>query len=74
MKHNHILQFGLDYSIDKVVNIVNATGSKMHYYSTYKKAEKMGYKPENTALEGVIIEMKDCCCNSANKSNFDIGA
>jgi hypothetical protein len=30
----------------------------MHYYSTYKKAEKMGYKPENTALEGVIIEMK----------------
>ncbi|VVH66933.1 putative dTDP-glucose 4,6-dehydratase [uncultured Gammaproteobacteria bacterium] len=51
-------QFGLDYSIDKVVNIVNATGSKMHYYSTYKKAEKMGYKPENTALEGVIIEMK----------------
>ncbi|SHN91930.1 NAD-dependent epimerase/dehydratase family protein [bacterium endosymbiont of Bathymodiolus sp. 5 South] len=51
-------QFGLDYSIDKVVNIVNATGSKMHYYSTYKKAEKMGYKPENTALEGVTMEMK----------------
>ncbi|CAC9576592.1 putative dTDP-glucose 4,6-dehydratase [uncultured Gammaproteobacteria bacterium] len=51
-------QFGLNYSIDKVVNIVNATGFKMHYYSTYKKAEKMGYNPENTALEGVIIEMK----------------
>jgi hypothetical protein len=30
----------------------------MHYYSTYKKAEKMGYKPKNTALEGVTMEMK----------------
>jgi transposase InsO family protein len=31
----------LNYSIDKVVNIVNATGFKMHYYSTYKKAENL---------------------------------
>jgi len=50
-------RFGLKYSIESSINIINATGSKMNYYSVNRAAEKVGYKPKNTSLEGIIQEI-----------------
>ena len=50
-------KFGLNYEIDKSVDIINATGSKINYYSTNKIAKDMGYDPINTSLESVIQEI-----------------
>ena len=50
-------EFGLKYEIDKSVNIVNATGVKINYYSTNYKAKSVGYSPQNTSLEGVTTEV-----------------
>jgi nucleoside-diphosphate-sugar epimerase len=50
-------RFGLKYSIESSINTINATGSKMNYYSVNRAAEKVGYKPKNTSLEGIIQEI-----------------
>jgi len=50
-------KFGLKYSIESSINTINATGSKMNYYSVNRAAEKVGYKPKNTSLEGIIQEI-----------------
>jgi len=47
----------LKYSIESSINTINATGSKMNYYSVNRAAEKVGYKPKNTSLEGIIQEI-----------------
>ena len=39
------------------IDIINATGSKINYYSTNKIAKDMGYDPINTSLESVIQEI-----------------
>ena len=50
-------KFGLNYEINKSIDIINATGSKINYYSTNKIAKDMGYDPINTSLESVIQEI-----------------
>ncbi|MBT7557039.1 NAD(P)-dependent oxidoreductase [Candidatus Woesearchaeota archaeon] len=50
-------KFGLKYEVDKDIDIVNATGAKLNYYSTNKIAKNMGYTPTNTSIDGVIQEI-----------------
>jgi len=50
-------KFGLNYEINKSIDIINATGSKINYYSTNKIAKDIGYKPKNTSLENIIQEI-----------------
>ena len=50
--------FGLHYKVDKNVDIVNATGSKMNYYSLNNKiVDNLKYTPQFTSLNGIIQEM-----------------
>ena len=49
-------EFGLRYKIDKSINIINATGSKLNYYSVNKIAEECGYTPSKSSLDGVCHE------------------
>jgi len=50
-------KFGLKYEVDKDIDIVNATGAKLNYYSVNKVAKGMGYNPKNTSLEGIFQEV-----------------
>jgi len=50
-------KFGLSYEIDKNVDVVNATGTKINYYSVNKVAEGIGYNANSTSLEGIIREI-----------------
>ena len=50
-------KFGLKYEVGKDIDIVNATGAKLNYYSTNKIAKNMGYTPTNTSIDGVIQEI-----------------
>jgi nucleoside-diphosphate-sugar epimerase len=50
-------KFGLKYEVGKDIDIVNATGVKLNYYSVNKAAKSMGYNPKNTSLEGIIQEV-----------------
>jgi len=49
-------EFGLEYKADKNVNIINATGVKMNYYSTNGIAKYIGYNPKNTSSDDVVRE------------------
>jgi len=50
--------FGLQYKVDKNVDIVNATGTKMNYYSLNNKiVDNLKYTPQFTSLNGIIQEM-----------------
>lgn len=51
-------EYGLKYTIKDNLKISSATGSKNHYYSENRKAEKLGYYPEFTSLDAVIEETK----------------
>lgn len=51
-------EFGLRYRISPTPPVVNATGAKPAYYSTYRKAKELGYQPRFTSLEGVIAESR----------------
>ncbi|MBL7005038.1 MAG: NAD(P)-dependent oxidoreductase [Gammaproteobacteria bacterium] len=50
-------KFGLRYKTDKNIDIVNATGIKLNYYSLNKAAKSIGYNPKSNSLEGVIQEI-----------------
>ena len=50
-------KFGLKYEVGKDIDIVNATGAKLNYYSVNKAAKSIGYSPKNTSLEGIIQEI-----------------
>ena len=50
-------KFGLKYEVGKDIDIVNATGAKLNYYSVNKVAKGMGYNPKNTSLEGIFQEV-----------------
>ena len=43
--------FGLQYELVKNTTVVNATGTKPHYYSLNKRASNFGYAPKYTSLE-----------------------
>jgi nucleoside-diphosphate-sugar epimerase len=50
-------KYGLKYKVEQSIDIINATGSKLNYYSVNKIAGSMGYKPINSSLEGIIKEV-----------------
>lgn len=51
-------EFGLRYEITDASVSVNATGSKLQYYSLNTKAADFGYEPTLTSLEGLVNEME----------------
>jgi nucleoside-diphosphate-sugar epimerase len=51
-------KFGLQYEITATTTIVNATGTKPHYYSINTRAADFGYQPSLTSLEGILREME----------------
>jgi nucleoside-diphosphate-sugar epimerase len=51
-------QFGLKYNVESDVKGLNVTGSKDNYYSSYKKAEEIGYYPAHTSLESLVEETR----------------
>ena len=50
-------RYGLQYEFLNTEAGVTATGAKPLYYSNNRAAEKFGYTPRLTALEGVIMEI-----------------
>ncbi|PQZ91866.1 MULTISPECIES: NAD(P)-dependent oxidoreductase [Pseudomonas] len=50
-------KLGLLYSVtrDQTVS-VNATGTKLNYYSNYHKAAEFGYKPQHSSLDTILNE------------------
>jgi len=51
-------KFGLSYEIDNSKKTIDPTGIKKNYYSKYRLAEIMGYKPINSSLSNVLNEIK----------------
>lgn len=51
-------KYGLRYEITQVKNRVNATGTKLHYYSRNTRAADFGYQPKLTSLKGVLMEIR----------------
>jgi len=50
--------FGLKYEVQENSEIINATGIKPYYYSENKRAERYGYYPEYSSLDGLLSEIK----------------
>jgi nucleoside-diphosphate-sugar epimerase len=50
-------QFGLNYCLTESFGGLNATGAKMHYYSTNRRAEKFGYSAMQTSLQVIEKEL-----------------
>ena len=51
-------EFGLQHSLAITPSGINATGSKRNYYSLNTRAAEVGYRPEYTSLEGVLLESR----------------
>jgi nucleoside-diphosphate-sugar epimerase len=51
------IKLGLEYEIDNSIDIVNATGVKLNYYSTNSAANSIGYTPIYTSLDGIFKEI-----------------
>lgn len=49
-------RFGLAYEMAGEPALVQATGAKPHYYSLRRDAAALGYQPEYTSLQGVLLE------------------
>ena len=52
-------KFGVQYKINKSVDIINATGAKLNYYSVNKAAGVIGYSPAYGSLDGVLQEISN---------------
>ncbi|WP_019556957.1 NAD-dependent epimerase/dehydratase family protein [Thiomicrorhabdus arctica] len=50
-------RFGLPVEISDFTDVVNATGSKLKYFSLNKIAEMIGYAPQKTSLEGIVEQL-----------------
>jgi len=50
-------EFGLEYEVEDGINIINATGIKLNYYSLNKAAKSINYNPKNSSLDGIIQEI-----------------
>lgn len=62
------VEFGLQYEVvPGLAAPVNATGTKTHYYSNYRKAAEFGYQPRYSSLDALRIEI------SALKSSGYLG-
>lgn len=53
------VHFGLRYATQKNHNTINATGTKINYYSLNKIAEEIGYIPHKNSLIGLIDEFQN---------------
>ncbi|MES2264499.1 MAG: NAD-dependent epimerase/dehydratase family protein [Pseudomonadota bacterium] len=50
-------RFGLRYAVQAdPAGIVNATGSKTHYYSLNRQAAELGYLPAYSSIDGIAVE------------------
>ena len=47
----------MEYEVEDGINIVNATGIKLNYYSLNKAAKSINYNPKNSSLDGIIQEI-----------------
>lgn len=52
-------QYGLKYTIKDDINKTTATGSKDNYFSKNRKAQQIGYVPNFTSLDSIILESKE---------------
>ena len=50
-------EFGLKYEIDKHTSVIDATGSKLNYYSLRKNAKNIGFAAKRTSMDGLIAEI-----------------
>lgn len=50
-------KFRLNYELVSSGSAVNATGIKNHYYSTNTIAEKLGYQPKLSSVDGLVREI-----------------
>lgn len=58
---NHLHHnFGLQFTIEKTTQHVNATGAKQHYYSKNTLASTLGYAPHFNSIEGLTYEIERC--------------
>ncbi|QWE12805.1 NAD(P)-dependent oxidoreductase [Polynucleobacter sp. AP-Titi-500A-B4] len=51
-------QLGLQYKFSNVSSTLNPTGVKLHYYSNNRYAQKLGYEPKYSSLDGITLELK----------------
>lgn len=51
-------KYGLKYVVKEDLEFSNATGTKKNYFSTSRKAEKIGYHPNYTSLETIMDEIQ----------------
>jgi nucleoside-diphosphate-sugar epimerase len=51
-------QFNLCFEITNIEAGIQATGSKINYYSLNHAAEKLGYKPRYSSLAGISVEVQ----------------
>lgn len=51
-------EFGLRYVVTPSANTVNATGAKIHYYSTYRRAAEFDYRPQWTSEAGIVHQAR----------------
>jgi nucleoside-diphosphate-sugar epimerase len=51
-------KYDLKYDVQQEIGIFNATGIKPHYYSKNYAAEKIGYKPIYTSIDGIEKEFE----------------
>ena len=51
-------KFGLKFKFDDAQRTANPTGVKTHYYSKNTFAQKLGYEPKYSSLEGVTLELQ----------------
>lgn len=51
-------RYGLEYVLKEDTHFSSPTGIKMNYYSTSKKAEKIGYFPKYSSLETITGEIE----------------
>lgn len=51
-------EYGLKYRVKKEAHALNATGFKNFYYSTNRRAQRVGYTPQFTSFETIVEESK----------------
>jgi nucleoside-diphosphate-sugar epimerase len=51
--------YGLDVVVNENTSIINTTGIKDNYYSLYKKAETIGFKPQYSSIDTIKLEASE---------------
>jgi len=53
-----VKNYSLKYTIKRRIKLVCPTGAKSRYYSSFRKAADLGYRPKFSSLEAVAMEAK----------------